>query len=63
MDWTVSYYKHIYIVEKGTHELELPVPSTMKVHSVFHVSLLRLYRSDGRVVQPPDRSRCLLRWW
>jgi hypothetical protein len=29
----------------------------MKIHDVFHVSLLKPYRSDGRV-QPPDPIVC-----
>ena len=43
------------VVGKGAYQLELP--STIKVHNVFHVSLLKPYRSDGRV-QPPDPVVC-----
>jgi hypothetical protein len=31
----------------------LDLPATMKVHPVFHVSLLHPYRQDGRVQPPP----------
>ena len=43
------------VVGKGAYQLELP--NTIKVHNVFHVSLLKPYRSDGRV-QPPDPVVC-----
>lgn len=36
----------------GRNAMQLELPPTMAVHNVFHVSLLRPYRSDGSV-QPP----------
>ena len=32
---------------------KLTLPTTIKIHDVFHVSLLRPYRTDGRA-QPPS---------
>jgi hypothetical protein len=31
----------------------LDLPPTLKIHPVFHVSLIQQYRSDGRVQPPP----------
>ena len=43
-----------FTVEKtvGAVSYKLNLPTTMKIHPVFHVSLLKPYLSDGRV-QPP----------
>lgn len=38
-------------IGKVAYELELPV--NMKIHPVFHVSLLKSYKSDGRTQPPP----------
>ena len=38
-------------IGKTAYELELP--ANMKVHDVFHVSLLKPYHKDGRVQPPP----------
>lgn len=37
----------------GNVAYKLNLPVNMKVHPVFHVSLLKPYRSDGRVQPPP----------
>ena len=37
----------------GSVAYRLLLPETMKVHDVFHVSLLEQYRSDGRCQPPP----------
>ena len=37
----------------GTVAYRLLLPETMKIHNVFHVSLLEQYRSDGRCQPPP----------
>ena len=39
--------------EIGTVAYRLLLPETMKIHNVFHVSLLEQYRSDGRCQPPP----------
>ena len=53
------------ILEKvGTRSYRLDLPKTMKIHPVFHVSLLERPRSDpipGRVPQPPQKKRGLAR--
>jgi hypothetical protein len=51
----IGPFKITKIIGKGAYQLELP--HTMTVHPVFHVSLLKPYRSDGRV-QPPDILIC-----
>ena len=37
----------------GSQAYELELPPTMKMHDVFHVSLLRLYHEDGSHQPPP----------
>jgi hypothetical protein len=37
----------------GRIAYRLDLPETLKIHPVFHVSLLQAYRSDGRVQPPP----------
>ena len=44
-------FKIVELVGKVAARLELP--STAKIHDVFHVSLLKHYRSDGSVQPPP----------
>ena len=37
----------------GVVACRVQLPNTFKIHSVFHVSLLRPYVADGRVQPPP----------
>ena len=37
----------------GKVAYELALPTNMKVHPIFHVSLLKAWKSDGRVQPPP----------
>ena len=37
----------------GVVAYRVQLPSTFKIHDVFHVSLLRPYVADGRVQPPP----------
>jgi hypothetical protein len=46
----IGPFKVVQLVGAVSYKLELP--PTMKVHPVFHVSLLKPYLSDGRM-QPP----------
>ena len=42
------------MIEKiGQVGYKLLLPETMKIHDVFHVSLLEPYREDGRCQPPP----------
>jgi hypothetical protein len=44
-----------FAIEKkaGTAAYKLALPSSMRVHPVFHVSLMHEYRADGKVQPPP----------
>ena len=44
---------HKVVKRVGDVAYELEIPKSMRLHDVFHVSLLRPYRDDGRV-QPPN---------
>lgn len=46
----VGPFKVTAVVGNGAYKLALP--STLQIHDVFHVSLIKPYRNDGRV-QPP----------
>ena len=46
------------VFSKGVNEetiaVRLQLPESWKIHDVFHVSLVSLYRSDGSVQPPPS---------
>ena len=44
---------HKVLKRVGAVAYELEVPRSMRIHDVFHVSLLKPYRADGRVQPPP----------
>ena len=44
---------HKVIKRVGKVAYELQLPASMKIHDLFHVSLLRPYKSDGRYQPPP----------
>ncbi len=37
----------------GTNAVQLSLPGTWKIHNVFHVQLIKPYKSDGTVQPPP----------
>lgn len=41
------------LAKVGTLEYKLQLAEGMKMHDVFHVSLLKEFRSDGTVIPPP----------
>ena len=45
----------------GAVAYELDIPRSMRIHDVFHFSLLKPYRSDGRVQPPPVTIMMALR--
>ena len=47
----IGPYKVCKIINPVAYQMELP--STLKIHDVFHVSLLHPYKSDGTVQPPP----------
>jgi hypothetical protein len=51
----VGPFKVVQTIGKAAYKLELP--PTLKIHNVFHVSLLKPYRSDGSI-QPPQPLIC-----
>ena len=49
-----KYVGPFQVLERiGIAAYKLLLPETMKIHDVFHVSLLEPYRSDGRCQPPP----------
>ena len=47
----VEPFKVLERIGEVAYKLELP--PTMRIHDVFHVSLLKQYHSDGRIQPPP----------
>ena len=48
VDWPISVVQRIGVVA-----YRVQLPDTLKIHNVFHVSLLRPYVADGRVQPSP----------
>jgi hypothetical protein len=47
----IGPYKVTEVINPVAYRLQLP--DTLKLHTVFHASLLKPYKSDGRVLPPP----------
>jgi hypothetical protein len=52
-----SYYPRLLVLKVlkrvGKVSYEIGLPDHMKIHNVFHVSLLQPYKSDGQRHMPP----------
>jgi hypothetical protein len=56
----IGPYKVTEVINPVAYRLELP--DTLKLHRVFHASLLKPYKSDGRVL-PPAGIGMHGKWW